>query len=463
MADSRERAIESASPQIINLKGIMAKWEKKIPEIQALSNSLREGLTASEADISDVKASNPRPPLPNIVQPGYEVYIGRKADYSQCTTLKQTAEVAWFIAFNRGPYTNFYMIDELLREGRISYEQFLKNPKIMRQSVTEANVRKVANSMDENYGDSVVGRCTSFTTEIVTALVMANELSSAGDFEFHDMGRHRLAFSKKSGLVIDSTLKQGPKFLPLDGQKEPNDQEDHPKSFSGNDQGGQSKWFWGPSGSITKGVNRRGDVLKKHSKESISSDEGLYQCFNEIKIDKDLKPLCYFRSYRRPCSEAYQGDTRYHGMIRWLLKDRKLELIQDIKNQNATTVTTFIWDRTTPTLPTLSSSEISKVVDNFVTRYGGSFGSRQWKLCSGYHNSIIDAANSLWGYPHITGVTNFPIGPGRALKTYYFSLRAMRSTKKGYKNMCLLILTMNLFGHLTSITFYPSKALASET
>jgi hypothetical protein len=101
------------------------------------------------------------------------------------------------------------------------------------------------------------------------------------------------------------------------------------------------------------------------------------------------------RSYRRPYSEAYQGDTRYHGMIRWLLKDRKLELIQDIKNQNATTVTTFIWDRTNPTLPTLSSSEISKVVDNFVTRYGGSFGSRQWKLCSGYHNRIIDAANSL--------------------------------------------------------------------
>lgn len=260
MADSRERAI--AFPRTINLKEIMAKWEKKIPEIQALSNSLREGIPASETDVSDVKASNPRPPLPNILQPGYEVYIGRKADYSQCTTLKQTAELAWFIAFNRGPYTNFYMIDELLREGRISYEQFLENPKIMRQNVTEDNVRKVANSMDENYGDNVVGRCTSFTTEIVTALVMANELTSAGDFEFHDMGRHRLAFSKKSGLVIDSTLKQGPKFLPLDEQKEPNDQEDHPKSFSGNDQGGQSKWFWGPSGSITKGVNRRGDVLK---------------------------------------------------------------------------------------------------------------------------------------------------------------------------------------------------------
>ncbi|OBT81059.1 hypothetical protein VE02_10338 [Pseudogymnoascus sp. 03VT05] len=260
MADSTERVI--ASPRIINLKEIRAKWEKEIPEIQALSNSLRGGIPASETDVSDVKASNPPPPLPNILQPGYEVYIGRKADYSRCTTLKQTAELAWFIAFNRGPYTNFHMIDQLLREGKISYEQFLENPKIMLQNVTEANVRKVANSMDENYGDNVVGRCTSFTTEIVTALIMANELTSAEDFEFHDMGRHRLAFSKKSGLVIDSTSDEGPKFLPLDKQKESNDQGDHPKSFSGSDREGQPKWFSRPSGSITKRTNRRGDVLK---------------------------------------------------------------------------------------------------------------------------------------------------------------------------------------------------------
>lgn len=187
--------------------------------------------------------------------------MSRKSDYSKCSSLKQTAELAWFTAFNRVPYTNCHMIDELLTESKISYEQFLQNPKLLRQNVTEANLRKVAEYMDSHYGDDTFCRCTSFATEVVASLVMANEFTSAGDFESHDMGRHRLAISRKSGLVIDSASKHGSAFL-AQGEwpgewKDSNDKMDY------------QKWFSGSSGSISRRLDKNNKVVKVTSVELL--------------------------------------------------------------------------------------------------------------------------------------------------------------------------------------------------
>lgn len=85
--------------------------------------------------------------------------------------------------------------------------------------------------------------------------------------------------------------------------------------------------------------------------------------------------LHIYRSYKPPVSDADTGQTTYHAMIRWVLKEKKLELIQDTADQKLTKVTTLTWEKSKLLLsPTLDDYGVHKVIHDFVTRCGVPMG-----------------------------------------------------------------------------------------
>ena len=172
--------------------------------------------------------------------------------YSKCNTPKEMAEVAWFFAFNHAPYTNFNMIDMLCKKANITYAQMWQDPQVLKKRLTKADIYSLAKTLTSKHSeDSNFGRCTSFAEEVSYSLTMQRQapLKQRFDFQFYDMGKHRLALCKNTGLLIDSSSSTGPMFL----------SENEWKSFQ--DQPGQPKWYSAPNLSRTKRLGRDGSTV----------------------------------------------------------------------------------------------------------------------------------------------------------------------------------------------------------
>jgi hypothetical protein len=109
-----------------------------------------------------------------------------------------------------------------------------------------------------------------------------------------------------------------------------------------------------------------------------------------------------YRSYKLPNSEADPAKTEYHGMVKWLLKNKQIQLIQDLNGSRGdeSKVTTFVWEEKDTQA---ARDELFPTLWNFMQSYGGPHGRDQWVKCLEYHQQIALAANSLWGYPHRKG------------------------------------------------------------
>jgi hypothetical protein len=107
----------------------------------------------------------------------------------------------WKTVFMATPYTSLWMVDYLIKTANTSYEEFLRDPKILKRKFIDGDSR-IDNSPNFEMLWSLPGRCTSFTIQVVEKLKTFD--GNAYDFQLYGLGKHRLAHCKTTGVLIDS-------------------------------------------------------------------------------------------------------------------------------------------------------------------------------------------------------------------------------------------------------------------
>lgn len=133
-------------------------------------------------------------------------------------TPTEEADAAWKQVFVEGPYTGFVMIDYLRSHANnITWTDILKSGYTNKKGLVALSVanKKEAIMKDAKLNTTwagTTGRCTSFAVKVISQL----EQKSPGTFKFniYDIGRHRVARCEKTGILIDSSSKNGAFPLP---------------------------------------------------------------------------------------------------------------------------------------------------------------------------------------------------------------------------------------------------------
>jgi hypothetical protein len=140
------------------------------------------------------------------------------------TQTLSAARRVWQEILAGGPYTALKMVEYLKQQGGKTYEGFLANPRTALEGVTN----RVIGKHDINAyplsitWNSMTGRCTSFAIKAVNDLERMGLKDAANkpafDFEIFNLGRHRVARCKRTGILIDSSsTKPGGAFLLPEG------------------------------------------------------------------------------------------------------------------------------------------------------------------------------------------------------------------------------------------------------
>ncbi|KAK6524336.1 hypothetical protein TWF281_011244 [Arthrobotrys megalospora] len=297
---------------------------------------------------------------------------------SSVETLKNKAQESWTENFIDGPYSNLIQADYLVSKSGASWEQILKDPKILKTRITDSQLQDDNSLSFKRTWATAAGRCTSFAVRIVRRLQEYN--SPSFDFKFYDLKGHRVARCALTGILIDSSsavgvlvVKDGGEWVTLDEGEENN-----------------PKWKWDGSDSKFK-TDRQG--LKK-SEGALTVQQCMTQCLSEVR-DR-FEPLCLFRSFTG-------GRAHFHGMIKWEPTKKQLLLIEDLGNRKNTTRTIAFGPSGTKD----TENECIEAVKNFISQHGGPEGERQWKFgqpdhrAEDVHGVIWRQAISLWGLPHM--------------------------------------------------------------
>jgi hypothetical protein len=118
----------------------------------------------------------------------------------------EEAQRAWKDVFHHNAYTNFTQIDYLIKKANVAWDSLLSNPRLLGTCVTKDQVAADASySFIQTWARS--GRCTSFAVAVVRRLEEYH--AAAYNFEFYDLGGHRVARCKNSGILIDSSSMHG--------------------------------------------------------------------------------------------------------------------------------------------------------------------------------------------------------------------------------------------------------------
>lgn len=126
----------------------------------------------------------------------------------------QDAQQVWRDVFQYMAYTNFSQIQYLVRKAGVSWDNVLRGPKLLSRRITREEIEA-----DKSYPFTQTwakaGRCTSFAVLVVRRL--GEMYGSAYDFEYFDLGGHRVARCTMTGILIDSSSQMG--AIPLiDGE-----------------------------------------------------------------------------------------------------------------------------------------------------------------------------------------------------------------------------------------------------
>jgi hypothetical protein len=116
----------------------------------------------------------------------------------------------WVKKFNTTPYTTFWMIEYLLTKGHISYEDYVKDPKILQKCELKTEIEGT-----NDFSDLISrpGRCTSFAIQVADILEELPGHKGHYDFRFYNLGHHRVARCMNTGLLIDSASQRGDRYL----------------------------------------------------------------------------------------------------------------------------------------------------------------------------------------------------------------------------------------------------------
>lgn len=157
-------------------------------------------------------------------------------------------EVAqWFVEgyIQTEAYSSVQMVDYVAQLNKIDIQDVFKTPGILKQrfDLNTFNYQNMGKHLS-NFSCQYSGRCTSFAFKIAKAL--EKYYYPVFEFEFYDVGRHRLARCKNTGLVIDSSSEEGAFILPNGGKNT-------------NEKG--RVWTYSTQGSVWKNVNSAGKPL----------------------------------------------------------------------------------------------------------------------------------------------------------------------------------------------------------
>jgi hypothetical protein len=186
----------------------------------------------------------------------------------------------WTRVYCEDPHTSFPMIETLMSQLAVSYQDLLRNPSILAQKL------KAGQPLNLNYGDLArkPGRCTSFAVKVARNLESRH--SGIFKFQYFDLSRdgaqpgrsgHRLARCENTGVLIDSTSDEGVTIMEEGG--------DWTESFQG-----RFKYFDGHS--VYEGTERDDDTGPS-TLEPISFERAMETCVREIAERKCL--VCSFR------------------------------------------------------------------------------------------------------------------------------------------------------------------------
>jgi len=118
----------------------------------------------------------------------------------------------WREVFAGGPYTSFKMVEIVAGLLGMSYSDILANPAQLNgfnpDFVTEANITEAPLL---STWSSLTGRCTSFAANVATLLEA--RYPGVFNFQYYDVGRHRVAHCESTGILIDSSSAVGPVVL----------------------------------------------------------------------------------------------------------------------------------------------------------------------------------------------------------------------------------------------------------
>ncbi|KAM7213638.1 hypothetical protein V8F06_010959 [Rhypophila decipiens] len=278
----------------------------------------------------------------------------------------------WIRAFNEGPHTSFKMFQKILEELNLGAQDVFHD-------VTRLSTFRGRYTYDDQerlyprYNDTWAGksgRCTSFAIKVASRL----EQRYPGDrfqFEFFDLGKHRVARCQQYEFIIDSESRRGIERLP-DGVEF--------RSTPGYERG---CWTYYNSHSVFEDASIPGE---RRDIYPISAAVALGICLEQVA--KNAVLVCLFRT----SIDDQASSVQYRGIIRWRLADRRIELIPSLDNKDVFSTITFR-DGTTAT-----NRECAANLVAFIRRCGIE---DQWKAdeIDRFNRQLWQAAILEWGYP----------------------------------------------------------------
>ena len=155
----------------------------------------------------------------------------------------------WSSSFWEKPYTSIWMVEYLLKKAGLSYEELLNDPDILQKTFKKKPFTfNNSNDFDEIAG--LPGRCTSFAIQVVQRLERLKVKGKPYDFEFFQLGFHRVARCKETNIMIDSSSSCGAFILKEGGWD----------TFTG-----LAKWEWNPREERFEKMSTSGDSVPVRS------------------------------------------------------------------------------------------------------------------------------------------------------------------------------------------------------
>ncbi|KAK3899707.1 hypothetical protein C8A05DRAFT_17892 [Staphylotrichum tortipilum] len=312
----------------------------------------------------------------------------------------ERAKNVWQSIFAGGPYTSLRMLQYILETGKMTPEEFLKIPDLRAKS-TGFTAKIIENQDIDTMAiawQSDTGRCTSFAVKAVYTLSQEKDGDNLiYDFCIYDLGGHRIARCRNTGIVIDSSSRlKGGAFELKEGDWAIFDET-------------SSKWKYSQSKSMFERDRVNPGKTPKSSATPITAAAAMQICFGEVVAGAWRSVPTLFRTV------TPEGIATFYGMVSWTFQDRAIEMVPVLTNKKNKFVIqwaqqilgsngqpTAVLDKTM--VGTREDLEhCIATLTQFIVDYGGPDrnGPKQWAAdgIGNFSAHLFEAATKLWGNP----------------------------------------------------------------
>ncbi|KAI2618903.1 hypothetical protein GGR54DRAFT_640445 [Hypoxylon sp. NC1633] len=268
--------------------------------------------------------------------------------------------------FNSGSYSSLGMISAIAINLGLSERDILEKPENLKgfdqNSITQENLYQ---SPISSTWSLKTGRCTSFALKVVHQL--ESQHPELFNFKYFDLKGHRVARCQRTGILIDSSSGIGAVIL--------NESQDWSTIT-----GLTGKWMFYNDVLTYERSPQQG--IKRSS--PITAEKAIGTCLGEVAKKAIL--VCLFREF-----EA--RTTQFRGMIKWNIKDKRVELIPDLDDRKRMMTIAFCPQGTEESAQLCTSN-----FGAFIKKYGDM---NQWVADDTHkiHETFWNAAVKLWGSP----------------------------------------------------------------